>query len=169
MHFLKPKSPWLGLITTFFGLLFALEAYAHHGWGYYDMASPVVAKVEVIAKNWSNPHPELRVKVLEGKVIDKTSLPVPDALRALGIDAVIELATPASPGSYVLDLAPIARMKRWGLPREPQMGDVIEILAFPACTEPGVLRPSLIVLDAVGVRQQSVPLPKGCSGEPRGE
>lgn len=65
--------------------------------------------------------------------------------------------------AWTLDLAAINRLESWGMPRTPRVGDAITAIAFPACTQAGVARPALIVLDGIGVRQQSVALPAGCS------
>lgn len=103
----------------------------------------------------------------EAAAPDPASLPVPELLVNLGFEAVADAARPAPDGIWTLDLAPISRLERWGLPRVPKIGDSIQGVGFPSCTEVGVMRPNLIVIDGIGVRQQSVKLPSGCSSDTR--
>lgn len=155
------------LLSSLGILLCASAAWAHHGWGHYDTARPLIFSARVIEVRWSNPHPELVVQI-EAEA-SMAALPVPHELQVLGFDAVMAAAKPAPPGDWELHLAPINRLQAWGLPRTPRVGDRIEGLGFPACAANArALRPSLVVLDGVGVRQQSVPLPGGCSGRARG-
>lgn len=143
---------------------------AHHGWGYYDTARPIYLSGRVTSVSWRNPHPEITLRNEAAALPSRWSgLPVPAELAALGFEQTLGRTSPAETGAeWTLDLAPINRLEAWGMPREPQPGDVITAIAFPACEEEGVARPALIVLDGVGVRQQSVALPAGCSGQPRG-
>jgi hypothetical protein len=146
----------------------AVPAIAHHGWGFYNTDRPMLFSGRLVEVNYANPHPEVTIEIAEGATLDPTSLPVPDELAALGFANVVANARPAPVGRWTLDLAPISRLNRWGMPREPKIGDVVQAVGFPSCEERNVARPNLIVLDGVGVRQQSVRLPAGCSGEPRG-
>lgn len=149
---------------------FCTAALAHHGWGYYDTGAPLYFSGRVVDVVWRNPHPQLTVEV-DAKALppDWNALPVPSELAEVGFAATLAaVRSPAPPGRWTLDLAPINRLQRWGMPREPRAGDRIEAIGFPSCGERHVARPALIVLDGVGVRQQSVALPAGCSGAPRG-
>ena len=146
----------------------SFPATAHHGWGFYDTDTPLVFVGELVAVDYTNPHPEVMIEVAADSDLDPASLPVPEPLVELGFDDVLARARPASAGRWTLDLAPISRLNRWGMPRAPEVGDPFAAIGFASCDEAGVARPSLIVLDGVGVRQQSVRLPPGCSGEPRG-
>jgi len=157
-------------VALFVSLSAVVPANSHHGWGYYDTGRPLIFSAEVVEVEWTNPHPDVTIAVeAEWAAPDARELPVPPELAALGFEAIAAEAVQAAEGRYHLDLAPIGRLERWGLPRQPEVGDRILGVAFPSCTEEGVLRPVLIVLDGVGVRQQSVPLPAGCSGRPRGD
>jgi len=169
-------STWMPqrLIKAAFGAIFAsvwllpAPSAAHHGWGFYNTDAPLLFSGKLVEVNYTNPHPEVTIEVIEGTVFDPSSLPVPEELAALGFAEVVAKAEVAPAGQWTLDLAPISRLNRWGMPRAPQVGDTLQAVAFPSCEEPNVARPNLIVLDGVGVRQQSVALPAGCSGEPRG-
>ena len=141
---------------------------AHHGWGFYNTDTPLLFNGRLVAVNYTNPHPEVTIEVAEDTELDPASLPVPDELAALGFANVVAKAKPAAAGRWTLDLAPISRLNRWGMPREPKVGDIVQAVGFPSCEERFVARPNLLVLDGVGVRQQSVRLPAGCSGQPRG-
>ncbi|VFR57244.1 hypothetical protein BRI6_1316 [plant metagenome] len=91
-------------------------------------------------------------------------MPIPPELSALNFGATLAKTSAITHARiWTLDLAPINRLENWGMPRAPRIGDAITAIAFPACTEDGVARPALIILDSVGVRQQSVALPAGCS------
>lgn len=163
---------WTQLRSLLASAFFAISlwpAEAHHGWGHYDTSSPLILEGRVIEVTWANPHPELVVEVsAEEAPPAASSLPVPPELQALGFAETAAAARPADARRWTLDLAPIGRLEQWGLPRAPVVGDTIQAIGFPACAEEGVIRPSLIVIDGVGVRQQSVRLPGGCSGRPRG-
>ena len=141
---------------------------AHHGWGFYNTDTPLLFNGRLVAVNYTNPHPEVTIEVVEGAELDPALLPIPDELAALGFASVAAKAKPAAAGRWTLDLAPISRLNRWGMPREPRVGDLVQAVGFPSCEDRFVARPNLFVLDGVGVRQQSVRLPAGCSGEPRG-
>ncbi|WP_052183130.1 DUF6152 family protein [Rhizobium sp. YS-1r] len=160
------------ILAMLFGaaLAGALPVEAHHGWGYYDTARPIYLSGRVTSVSWRNPHPEITVENETGALPSTwDALPVPEELAELGFEATLRRVQPAAPAErWTLDLAPINRLEAWGMPREPKAGDVITAIAFPSCSEEGVARPALIVLDGVGVRQQSVALPAGCSGDPRG-
>ena len=160
----------VGVLAFLVALLGSPLASAHHGWGYYDTSRPLYLSGRVTAVTWRNPHPELTIDVVETELpTNWDTLPVPDELAELGFaETLRKIALPDRTGAWTLDLAPINRLERWGLPREPRVGDTVTAVAFPSCTERGVARPALIVLDGVGVRQQSVALPAGCSGSPPG-
>lgn len=156
-----------GRRTAFFLLAsaVALPVAAHHGWGYYDTAAPLYLAGQVAAVHWRNPHPTVTLRALPTALPgDWSSLPIPRELADLGFDATLGRTRAVSQaGTWTLDLAPINRLERWGLPRAPRVGDALVAIAFPSCTQAQVARPALIVLDGVGVRQQSVALPAGCS------
>ncbi|MGK9050255.1 DUF6152 family protein [Neorhizobium petrolearium] len=163
------KTKFLAILLAA-GLAGVPQVLAHHGWDYYDTARPIYLSGRVTAVTWRNPHPEITVENSAGALPPNwNGLPVPDELAELGFDATLQRTRPAAQAErWVLDLAPINRLQAWGLPREPREGDVVTAIAFPSCSEEGVARPALIVLDGIGVRQQSVALPAGCSGDPRG-
>ncbi len=169
---LKPARRSAAIAATLASIVLVavltLPVSAHHGWGFYDTDAPLLFNGRLVAVNYSNPHPEVTIEILEGATLDPATLPVPDELAALGFASVVAKAKPAPAGQWVLDLAPISRLNRWGMPRAPEVGDAVQAVAFPSCEETFVARPNLFVLDGVGVRQQSVALPAGCSGEPRG-
>lgn len=155
-------------VALFGAATWAPPAKAHHGWGFYDTNRPLLFNGTLVEVDYTNPHPEVTIEIADGVSLDPSSLPVPEELSALGFADVVAKAKVASPGRWTLDLAPISRLNRWGMPRAPEVGDTMQAVAFPSCAEANVARPNLIVLDGVGVRQQSVALPAGCSGEPRG-
>lgn len=164
------RGKLIGALAFIVMLLASPLASAHHGWGYYNTARPLYLTGRVTAVTWRNPHPEMTINVVATELpVNWNDLPIPAELTELGFaETLRKVAAPDHSGAWTLDLAPINRLERWGLPREPRVGDTIIAIAFPSCTEPGVARPALIVLDGVGVRQQSVALPAGCSGSPRG-
>lgn len=101
---------------------------------------------------------------------DPANVPVPPDLESLGFrDVLAKAQAPKHGGRYTLDLAAIGRLANWGIIAAPRRGDRIIAIAFPSCGEAGSVRPAVIVLANGGaVRQQSVALPAGCSGAPRG-
>ncbi|MVA36348.1 DUF6152 family protein [Agrobacterium vitis] len=151
-------------------MLTASPTQAHHGWGFYATDRPIYLSGKITAVVWRNPHPEIVIDVTSASVPGSFArLPVPAELRELGFDDVLaKTAAPETTGEWTLDLAPINRLMNWGMPREPKVGDEIQAVAFPSCSEKNVSRPALIVIDGIGVRQQSVALQAGCSGRPRG-
>jgi hypothetical protein len=150
-------------------LLVAVTAQAHHGWGGYDTGKPLYLEGIVAEVRWRNPHPEVVIEVAATPPAKK-DVAVPQELAALGFGEVAaKAAPPAQGGRYTLDLAPIGRLAAWGMASAPTTGQPMTAIAFPSCTEAGTVRPALIVLaDGTAVRQQSVALPAGCSGAPRG-
>lgn len=150
--------------------LSAAPSYGHHGWGFYATGQPVYLRGRVTDVIWRSPHPFVTIQVSSATMPSTLSdLPVPSELAELGFDEVLAKTQRApSAGDWRLDLAPINRLYAWGMPREPEVGDEIIAIGFPSCSERHVARPAIIVIDGVGVRQQSVALPAGCSGLPRG-
>jgi hypothetical protein len=145
-------------------------AQAHHGWGAYNTDRPLYLEGTVAQIQWRNPHPEIVLDVgSPGPAMDQTKVPVPAELERLGFREVLAKAQPAAPGRYTMDLAPIGRLQDWGMSSPPQQGERLIAVAFPSCSEAGTVRPTVVVLpNGAPVRQQSVRLPKGCSGDPRG-
>jgi hypothetical protein len=142
-------------------------AAAHHGWGYYDTNGPLYIVGRVTAVNWRNPHPAVTIEARSAPLPPSwANLPVPRPLRDLDFDDTLGRVKPlGEAGAWTLELAPINRLENWGMPRPPRIGDEMVAIAFPSCSQPKVARPALIVLDGVGVRQQSVALPSGCAGK----
>lgn len=157
----------LRVASILFMFAFAAPAFAHHGWGYYDTATPTYLVGRVVAVNWRNPHPTVTLQVEPTDLpSDWKALPVPPELADLGFDATLAITKSITQAAaWVLDLAPINRLESWGLPRQPRVGNELVAVAFPSCSEPKVARPALIVLDGIGVRQQSVSLPAGCANK----
>jgi len=154
----------IALIASWYA---AVPTYAHHGWGYYDTSAPLYLVGRVTAVDWKNPHPTVTLDANQAPLpADWRTLPVPHELTDLGFDATLS-RTRALPRaqSWTLDLAPINRLESWGMPRAPRVGDEMIAIAFPSCAESQIARPALIVLDGIGVRQQSVALPTGCSSK----
>jgi hypothetical protein len=145
-------------------------AQAHHGWGAYDTDRPLYLEGTVTRVEWRNPHPEIILEVASpAPATDPSKVPVPSELEQLGFREVLARAQPAAPGRYTMDLAPIGRLQEWGMSAPPRQGERLIAIAFPSCSEPGTVRPVVVVLPSgTSVRQQSVRLPKGCSGAPRG-
>lgn len=154
----------LTLLATWYA---AFPAYAHHGWGYYDTSAPLYVVGRVTAINWRNPHPTVTIQANQTAVPpDWKALPIPRELTDLGFDSTLSRTKALTRAeAWTLDLAPINRLESWGMPRPPHVGDEMVAIAFPSCSEPRVARPALIVLDGIGVRQQSVGLPAGCSNK----
>jgi hypothetical protein len=145
-------------------------AQAHHGWGAYDTDRPVYLEGSVVEVRWQNPHPQLILEVTSAAPKpDSGKIPIPVELDQLGFRQVLADAQAAALGRYTLDLAPIGRLQNWGMSSPPKRGERIVAIAFPSCSDIGTVRPVLVVLaNGRPVRQQSVPLPKGCSRDPRG-
>jgi hypothetical protein len=145
-------------------------AQAHHGWGAYNTDRPVYLEGSVAEVRWQNPHPQLIVEVTSpAPKPDAGKIPASAELVQLGFRQVLVHAQAAAPGRYTMDLAPIGRLQNWGMSSPPKRGERIIAIAFPSCSDIGTVRPVLVVLaNGTPVRQQSVPLPKGCSGDPRG-
>jgi hypothetical protein len=145
-------------------------AQAHHGWGAYDTDRPLYLDGTVARVEWRNPHPEIILEVPSlAPATDPSKVPVPSELERLGFREVLARAQPAAPGRYTMDLAPIGRLQEWGMSAPPRQGERLIAVAFPSCLEAGTVRPVVVVLpNGTSVRQQSVRLPKGCSGAARG-
>lgn len=147
------------------------NAEAHHGWGAYDTSQPLYLEGTVVQVSWRNPHPEIVIEVSSTPPgADPSNVPVPREMEALGFrDVLAKAKAPARGGRYTLDLAPIGRSASWGMSAAPARGERLIVVAFPSCSEPGSVRPAVVVLPGgKAVRQQSVALPAGCSGAPRG-
>ncbi|GEC33709.1 hypothetical protein N181_22320 [Sinorhizobium fredii USDA 205] len=160
------------LILGFLAALgFVCSVHAHHGWGGYDTGRPLYLEGTVTKVHWRNPHPELVIEVAATPPrADPANVPVPPELESIGFrDVLAKAQAPEHGGRYTLDLAPIGRLANWGMSAAPRRGERIIAVAFPSCSEAGSVRPAVIVLANGGaVRQQSVDLPAGCSGAPRG-
>jgi hypothetical protein len=145
-------------------------AQAHHGWGAYGTDRPLYLEGTVARVEWRNPHPEIILEVASpAPAMDPSKVPVPSELERLRFREVLARTKPAAPGRYTMDLAPIGRLQEWGMSAPPRQGERLIAVAFPACSEPGTVRPVVVVLPSgTSVRQQSVRLPKGCSGAARG-
>ncbi|MBB2919452.1 DUF6152 family protein [Cupriavidus alkaliphilus] len=166
----RTMTRWVAIALSGVAMTLGWPALAHHGWGYYDTATPLYFSGRVVTVTWRNPHPQVTIEV-EANTLPRNwnALPIPPELAELGFCRTLAaVRASAPPGRWTLDLAPINRLERWGMPREPRPGDRLEAIGFPSCNDRHAARPALIVLDGVGVRQQSVALPAGCSGAPRG-
>ncbi|MCO4861973.1 DUF6152 family protein [Cupriavidus sp. WGlv3] len=166
----RTMTRWVAIAVSSVAMTLGWPALAHHGWGYYDTATPLYFSGRVVTVTWRNPHPQVTIEV-EAVTLPRNwnTLPIPPELAELDFAKTLAaVRASAPPGRWTLDLAPINRLERWGMPREPRPGDRLEAIGFPSCNDRHVARPALIVLDGVGVRQQSVVLPAGCSGTPRG-
>jgi hypothetical protein len=146
-------------------------AAAHHGWGVYDTGTALYLEGTIVEVRWTNPHPQVVLELAaRPPAADPAKVPVPPELEQFGFAAVLSRAVPPSRGGrFTLDLAPTGRLAAWGLDAAPRTGQRWIAVAYPSCTTPGVVRPAVVVLaDGRAVRQQSVPLPAGCSAAPRG-
>jgi len=148
----------------------ATAVLAHHGWGGYDTDKPVYVTGKIVEVRWRNPHPQIVIVVTETPAARAQSMPVPPELTELGFGQVFRNAQPfTQTGRFELDLAPLGRLTEWGMHAAPKIGEQLNAIAFLSCTQGKTLRPSMIQLsDGRVVRQQSVALPPGCSGRPRG-
>jgi hypothetical protein len=165
---MKIRLLLLGGLTA---LGFVASAHAHHGWGAYDTSRPLYLDGTVAEVRWRNPHPEVVIEVATNPPrANPANVPVPSEMEGFGFrDVLAKAQAPERGGRYTLDLAPIGRLASWGMSAPPRRGDRMIAVVFPSCSQPGSMRPAVVVLaNGTAVRQQSVPLPAGCSGAPRG-
>ena len=144
---------------------------AHHGWPAYDTAQPLFISGTIEQLEWVNPHVEIQLAVPSSVQIpdDLANLALPQELESLGYrETLRNVIVPSnSEKIWQLEMAPISRLRRWGLAEPPQVGSRISVIGYQSCTDPDEIRPELIILENNQlVRQRSVSLPESsCASE----
>lgn len=54
----------------------APPAAARHGWGFYNTDMPLLVNGALVEVNYTNPHPEVAIEVVDDAELDPGSLPV---------------------------------------------------------------------------------------------
>jgi hypothetical protein len=112
---------------------FAVPSEAHHGFtGEYDASRPIYIEGTVRQVTVAQPHVEMTIEVAEAPTVRGE---LPD-IAALGIEGVMDLISPAEPGTYDLQIA--------GLQEELEgniaAGDTIALVALRNCLPPNQYR-----------------------------
>ena len=139
--------------------VFALPAWAHHGWSSFDQNRPIYLEGTASKVRWANPHTELELEVAAD-----LKLPADLATRALpaqsaGVDGPALLKAAQLPTRkdrrWQIELAPLSRMGAWQVP-EIKNGDRVALLGFTFAGEKGdaVLRAEYVFVGgkAYGLR-----------------
>ena len=139
--------------------VFALPAWAHHGWSSFDQNRPIYLEGTASKVRWANPHTELELEVAAD-----LKLPADLATRALpgqsaGVDGPALLKAAQLPTRkdrrWQIELAPLSRMVAWQVP-EIKNGDRVALLGFTFAGEKGdaVLRAEYVFVGgkAYGLR-----------------
>ena len=139
--------------------VFALPAWAHHGWSSFDQNRPIYLEGTASKVRWANPHTELELEVASD-----LKLPADLATRALpaqsaGVDGPALLKAAQLPTRkdrrWQIELAPLSRMVAWQVP-EIKNGDRVALLGFTFAGEKGdaVLRAEYVFVGgkAYGLR-----------------
>ena len=120
--------------------VFALPAWAHHGWSSFDQNRPIYLEGTASKVRWANPHTELELEVASD-----LKLPADLATRALpaqsaGVDGPALLKAAQLPTRkdrrWQIELAPLTRMNAWQVP-EIKNGDRVALLGFTFAGEKG--------------------------------
>jgi Family of unknown function (DUF6152) len=127
------RRKYISLTAGLICLVFAVPSHAHHGFtGEYDATRPIYIEGTVQQVTVAYPHVEMTIEVA-----DAASVPgeLPD-ISALGIEGVMDLISPAEPGTYDLQIA--------GLQEELEgniaSGDKIALVALRNCLPPNQYR-----------------------------
>jgi Family of unknown function (DUF6152) len=127
------RRKYMALTAGLMCLVFAVPSHAHHGFtGEYDATRPIYIEGTVQQVTVAYPHVEMTIEVA-----DAASVPgeLPD-ISALGIEGVMDLISPAEPGTYDLQIA--------GLQEELEgniaSGDKIALVALRNCLPPNQYR-----------------------------
>jgi hypothetical protein len=145
-------------------LLPATQVGAHHGWSSFDTRYSYYVSGTLTDVRWGNPHTEVTLRA------EEKDLPSDWAERELPPGASEEdgQLTMASARPYQGDheelhlvLAGPEWMERWGLNRELEVGESIEVVGFLNSEENQELRPVMFWLaDGQGVWQQLTAFPQ---------
>lgn len=140
-------------------VVFAMPAWAHHGWSSFDQNRPIYLEGTASKVRWANPHTELELEVASD-----LKLPADLATRALpaqsaGVDGPALLKAAQLPTRkdrrWQIELAPLSRMGAWQVP-EIKNGDRVALLGFTFAGEKGdaVLRAEYVFVGgkAYGLR-----------------
>ena len=140
-------------------VVFAMPAWAHHGWSSFDQNRPIYLEGTASKVRWANPHTELELEVAAD-----LKLPADLATRALpaqsaGVDGPALLKAAQLPTRkdrrWQIELAPLSRMGAWQVP-EIKNGDRVALLGFTFAGEKGdaVLRAEYVFVGgkAYGLR-----------------
>ena len=142
--------------------VFALPAWAHHGWSSFDQNRPIYLEGTASKVRWANPHTELELEVAAD-----LKLPADLATRALpgqsaGVDGPALLKAAQLPTRkdrrWQIELAPLSRMGAWQVP-EIKNGDRVALLGFTFAGEKGdaVLRAEYVFVGGKAYGLRSAP------------
>lgn len=120
--------------------VFALPAWAHHGWSSFDQNRPIYLEGTASKVRWANPHTEMELELPAD-----LKLPADLATRALpaqsaSVDGPALLKAAQLPTRkdkrWQIELAPLSRMNAWAVP-EIKNGDRVALLGFTFAGEKG--------------------------------
>jgi hypothetical protein len=151
-----------------------MPAFAHHGWGIFNIEAPVFIEGRIVEVFWGNPHPTVTIE-LGAPVAGEPwrAWTPPAAWVALGASPVLERVRvdPALTGRVLMEFGSLHRQAALGFPEAPRVGEVMRAIVFPSCRASDrarngalIMRPSLVQYRGQVLSQQSHRLPVGCSG-----
>ncbi|MBB2974269.1 DUF6152 family protein [Mesorhizobium sp. RMAD-H1] len=160
---------YLLLCTSFFvAVVAASQAFAHHGWPYFDTSRAFYIEGEVVSSAWRNPHPEIVLRAQPVNTLPDLSVVRLPATDAGSWRSLPEISIPAGlqplnvdGETYTIVLAPPSRLLDWGMVESDiRPGNRLRMIGYVACDDPHEFRPELVILgDGRAIRQRSVPVP----------
>ncbi len=120
--------------------LFALPAFAHHGWSSFDQGRPIYLEGRASKVAWRNPHAEFDLQVADTLTLpaDLARRPVP--AQSASVDGAKLLAAATLPTRrdkvWRIELAPLTRMEAWKV-AELKEGDAVAMVGFTFAGEKG--------------------------------
>jgi hypothetical protein len=143
---------------------------AHHGWDEFDTSASYYMAGTLTDVQWSSPHIMVTLEVEETAVPEGLAeRTLPAGLEDIGGRDVIAAARPYTDDldELEIELAATEVQREWGLDRELQVGEYIELVGFPSHDHDDVFRADVIFLeDGTASRQrlhvlQEFPAPAG--------
>jgi hypothetical protein len=135
-----------------------LAAQAHHGWSSFDPSRPLYLKGRVKQVRWRNPHAELEIELVSDLSLPAglTTRQTPAQTSQFDGKAILENTRLPERRDEVwtVELAPLTRMKAWGV-APIEEGETVELIGYTlADKSEAVLRAEWLFRDgkAYGLR-----------------
>jgi hypothetical protein len=164
---LSRRSVLTGAVLPFalpLGLVSAMSARAHHGWGTFDTGKAYFVSGPLSSVHWGNPHGRAVLGIERIALpADWRSRPLPQGANERNGRLTIASARPYEGPHRELHLvlAGPEWMARWGLDRPLQVGERIDVVGFLDGRGTQAFRPAMFWLsDGQGVWQQLTSCPR---------